>query len=138
MDGKRLLRYREKMSLIDKRKNNIDSWISHRDEKSVLAVYKAYQELLEAFTGIFAMALKDMGDLVQDDYSNIERLCEKGILGELQGEIMKEANGLRNRLVHEYNGLVREIALESIKNVILNVDDILEDMEIWMKKFSKK
>ncbi|MFO8110703.1 MAG: hypothetical protein R6U17_09350 [Thermoplasmata archaeon] len=83
MDEKRLLRYREKMSLIDKRKNNIDSWIPHRDEKSVLAVYKAYQELLEAFTGIFAIALKDIGELVQDDYSNIERLCEKGILGEL-------------------------------------------------------
>ncbi len=138
MDEKRLSRYREKMSLINKRRDNINSWIPHRDEKSVLAIYKAFQEMIEAFTDIFAMALKDMGELVQDDYSNIERLCEKSILGELQGGIMKEANGLRNRLVHEYNGLVRGIALESVKNVILHVDEILEDIEIWMKNCSKK
>ncbi len=85
MDEKRLARYREKMSRIEKRRDNINSWIPHRDEKSVLAIYKAFQEMIEAFTDIFAMALKDMGELVQDDYSNIERLSEKGILGELQG-----------------------------------------------------
>ncbi|MFO8110704.1 MAG: hypothetical protein R6U17_09355 [Thermoplasmata archaeon] len=51
---------------------------------------------------------------------------------------MKEANGLRNRLVREYNGLVREIALESIKNVILHVDEISEDMEIWVRNCSKE
>ncbi len=51
---------------------------------------------------------------------------------------MKEANGLRNRLVHEYNGLVRGIALESVKNVVLHVDEMLEDIEIWMKNCSKK
>jgi hypothetical protein len=43
MDEKRLKRYIEKINVIEKRRGNIFSWISEKDEKSVLAVYKAFQ-----------------------------------------------------------------------------------------------
>jgi len=76
MDNKRVSRYKEKLSLIEKRKNNISTWIDHRDEKSVLAIYKAYQEMIEALTDIFAMMLKELDEVVEDDYSNIDRLRE--------------------------------------------------------------
>ena len=137
MDKKRVSRYKEKLSLIEKRKNNISTWIDHRDEKSVLAIYKAYQEMIEALTDIFAMMLKELDEVVEDDYSNIDRLREKGILSDKQDAIMKEANGLRNRLVHEYNGLERKIALSSLKRINSKVDDILEEVRRWITKHSK-
>ena len=136
MDKKRVSRYKEKLSLIEKRKNNISMWIDHRDEKSVLAIYKAYQEMIEALTDIFAMMLKDLDEVVEDDYSNIDRLREKGILSDKQDAIMKEANGLRKRLVHEYNGLERKIALSSLKRIHSEVDDILEEVRKWITKRS--
>jgi len=136
MDKKRVSRYKEKLSLIEKRKNNISMWIDHRDEKSVLAIYKAYQEMIEALTDIFAMMLKDLDEVVEDDYSNIDRLREKGILSDKQDAIMKEANGLRKRLVHEYNGLERKIALSSLKRINSEVDDILEEVRKWITKRS--
>ena len=137
MDKKRVSRYKEKLSLIEKRKNNISTWIDHRDEKSVLAIYKAYQEMIEALTDIFAMMLKDLDEVVEDDYSNIDRLREKGILSDKQDAIMKEANGLRNRLVHEYNGLERKIALSSLKRINSEVDEILDEVRNWITKHSK-
>lgn len=137
MDKKRVSRYKEKLSLIEKRKDNISRWIDNHDEKSVLAIYKAYQEMIEALTDIFAMILKDMDEVVEDDYSNIENLREKGILTEKQEGLMKEANGLRNRLVHEYNGLERKIALDSLKRINSEVDDILEEVRRWIANHSK-
>ncbi|MFW6375649.1 MAG: DUF86 domain-containing protein [Thermoplasmatota archaeon] len=134
MDKKRINRYRQKISLITKRKSNISTWIKDTDEKSILAVYKAYQETVEAFTDIFAMILKDINEIVEDDYTNIEKLGEKGILDGKEEGLMKEANGLRNRLVHEYNGLERKIAIDSIVNTVENFEDVLEEIRTWLKK----
>lgn len=134
MDEERISRYRDKISIVDKRRDDISSWIQERDEKSTLAVYKAYQEMIEAFTDLFAMMLKDMGEVVEDDYTNIERLREKRLLDREQEGLMKESNGLRNRLVHEYNGLEKKIALESIKRTNSKVVDILEVVKGWLEK----
>ncbi len=134
MDKKRLSRYRAKISTITKRRDNISSWIQDRDEKSTLAVYKAYQEMIEAFTDLFAMIVKDMGEVVEDDYTNIEKLREKGLLDVKQEGIMKESNGLRNRLVHEYNGLEKKIALESIERTNSKVVEVLEEIRGWVEK----
>ncbi|MFW6145139.1 MAG: HepT-like ribonuclease domain-containing protein [Candidatus Natronoplasma sp.] len=72
--------------------------------------------------------------MVEDDYTNIERLREKRLLDREQEGLMKESNGLRNRLVHEYNGLEKKIALESIKRTNSKVVDILEVVKGWLKK----
>ncbi|MGM0510906.1 MAG: DUF86 domain-containing protein [Thermoplasmatota archaeon] len=134
MDKERLLRYKEKISVIAERRDNIRSWIVDDDVKSNLAVYKAYQEMIEALTDIFAMMLKDMGGLVEDDYSNIEKMEDKGLLDDKQEGLLKEANGLRNRLVHEYNGIEKKIAMESIKRINSQIEEILEDVRGWIKK----
>ncbi len=134
MDEERLSRYRDKISTITKRRDNISSWIQDRDEKSTLAVYKAYQEMIEAFTDLFAMILKDMGEVVEDDYTNIENLREKGLLDPEQEGVMKESNGLRNRLVHEYNGLEKKIALDSIERTNSKITGVLEEIRVWIGK----
>ncbi|MGM0405659.1 MAG: DUF86 domain-containing protein [Thermoplasmatota archaeon] len=134
MDKERLLRYKEKISVIVERRDNIRSWIGEDDVKSNLAVYKAYQEMIEALTDIFAMMLKDMGGLVEDDYSNIEKMKDKGMLDDKQEGLLKESNGLRNRLVHEYNGIEKRIAMESIKRINSQIEEVLEDVRGWIKK----
>ncbi len=134
MEEKRISRYKEKISMIEKRKQNISSWIDDRSEKGVLAVYKAYQELIDSFLDSFAMMLKDMGELVEDDYTNIGKLREKNLLDEEQEALMKEGNGLRNRLVHEYNGLERKIAIESIERINDEVEKVLEEVKKWVRE----
>jgi len=134
MNKDRIKRYKEKITVIETRRNNIFSWISETDEKSVLAAYKAFQELVDSLTLIFAMMLKDMGEIVGEDYSNIEALERTNMLNQKQAAVMKEANGLRNRLIHEYNGLERQTARISMEEINDEMEDILTKIRSWIKK----
>lgn len=79
------------------------------------------------------MVVKDTGELVEDDYSNIDKLEEREILNEEQEGLMKEANGLRNRLVHEYNGLERKTAINSIRRINPKLREVLGVIKKWIK-----
>ena len=59
--------------------------------------------MVECIFGIIAMFLKDGNKIVEDDYSNVERLEEDGLISQENANILSEANGLRNLLVHRYN-----------------------------------
>lgn len=79
-----------------------------------------------------------MKEIVEDDYTNIENLRKIDVFTEKQEAALKEANGLRNRLIHEYNGLEQKTALCSIQEINDEMDAILEKVRIWVKKLSTK
>ncbi len=47
---------------------------------------------------------------------------------------MKEANGLRNRLIHEYDGLNDMLAYESMKELVNHLKSFSQEVLKWMKK----
>lgn len=47
-------------------------------------------------------------------------------------ECLKTANGLRNRLVHRYNGINDKLALDSILEVIPCVEEFIETIKKWL------
>lgn len=129
MDKERRNRYRDKINLIDKRLLQTEEWLSYKDEKTKLACYKAFQEAMEGMTDIIAMVLSDKDKSVKDDYSNIEQSKEIFDLIDEEIDILKESNGLRNRIIHKYNsiddGIIKE-SLEKILPVLMNVLDKFE------------
>lgn len=96
------------------------------------AMYKEFQELVEIVADLSAMVVKDHGEVVEDDYSNLEKMSRilksKGLIDDL-----KEANGLRNILVHEYNGVIDQQAYKSIKGLIPSIERLGEELEKWLK-----
>jgi len=142
MDKPRLQRYLEKIEHIEERVGDIRTWLSEEedgdakgvDKKTRLAVYKAMQEAVEATMDIVAMILKDEGKLPKDDYTNVERIYELEVIDRSTKEALNEANGLRNRLVHEYNRLSDDVALESIQCLLVPLDNFLEVVKRWMKR----
>ena len=54
---------------------------------------------------IVAMLTKDAGLVVEDDYTNIEKLSKGGIISADEKETLNGYNGLRNSIVHRYNRL---------------------------------
>ncbi len=79
------------------------------------------------------MVVRDKGRVVEDDYSNLERMTR--ILGsESLLEDLKESNGLRNILVHEYNGVVDKQAYNSIKNLLTPIEKFGVMVEKWIKR----
>ncbi len=141
IDESRLRRYREKILHIERRISQIEEWTLNytdedfiRDEKTKLAVYKAFQEIVESIMDIIAMMCKDMGIPPKDDYTNIETVGNLGIINRELSEKLIEANGLRNRLVHHYNKLDDKIAFESIKELLEPILKFVGVVEDWIMK----
>ena len=52
--------------------------------------------------------------------------------------VLKEGNGLRNRLIHEYNGISNDIAIAPITELIPSFSTLLEKIKTWIEKQRKK
>jgi uncharacterized protein YutE (UPF0331/DUF86 family) len=129
----RRIRYMDKLAHIDRRMANIESWLSSQDEeKTRLAIYKAFQEVVEAFFDILSMKLVELKTPPKDDYTNILLIEEKGLIDKETSNILRSANGLRNRLIHSYNKISDGLALESIKTLLPKLAKIRKDLESWM------
>ncbi len=127
VDAEREKRYMKKIELAEERLNDIAALIpGFNDKIRKLACYKAFQEVVEALFDVIAMLLKDKGKLVEDDYANIGKLEEMGIIEEKDAAALREANGLRNRVIHKYNKTDDNTAKESIANLMPNLENILE------------
>ncbi|MDP2846349.1 MAG: DUF86 domain-containing protein [Candidatus Methanoperedens sp.] len=140
MDIERAKRYRDKLNIILERIADIEDWTSIEisdfisDKKTRLAVYKAFQELVEASFDIVAMACRDSRIISKDDYANVEALYQKNILDERLKNALIESNGLRNRLVHRYNALDDRTAFESILELLPDFKYFTEVMDKWLEK----
>ncbi|MDD5472999.1 MAG: DUF86 domain-containing protein [Candidatus Methanoperedens sp.] len=140
MDIERISRYKDKLNLISERKQDIEEWISGydssdfiQDKKTRLAVYKAFQELVEASFDVAAMACKDLKLIPKDDYTNIDLLFEKKFINSSLKNTLSESNGLRNRLVHRYNGLDDCLAFDSIMEHLTSILDFSEVIGKWLR-----
>jgi uncharacterized protein YutE (UPF0331/DUF86 family) len=89
---------------------------------------------VEAITDIVAMMVKDLGEIPKDDYTNLEIIHNKNIISSELKKVIKEANGLRNRVVHEYNGIVDEVAYASIMSLLEYIEEFTRVTEKWLLK----
>jgi len=141
MDVERTKRYIDKISLIKERIDDIKEWLSDvsvkefmEDKKLRLASYKAFQEIVEASMDIVAMITRDLNLMVKDDYTNLSMLKEKEVLSKHVIDALKEGNGLRNRLVHRYNNLEEDVVFSSMKDLLKNFEDFVNEVGKWLGK----
>ena len=127
-------RYNEKVQLIDERLKDVEDLISDFDNKiNRLACYKAFQEIVEGLFDIIAMLLKDKNKIVEDDYANIGKLEDTKAISKDDAAVLREANGLRNRVIHKYNKTDDNTAKESILNLKPKLEEILEKFKEAIK-----
>ena len=143
MDEDRLRRYWDKINLISKRNDEIRAWTAIHpedfieDEKTKLATYKAFQEIVEACMDIIAMMCKDSKIPPRDDYTNIGLLKDRIPFEDME-ETLIEANGLRNRLVHRYNSTDDLLAFESIREIMPRISKVIEGVKKWIRQTLKE
>lgn len=77
MNENRVRKYQRKIEIIKENMRDIALWSANSgldelllDKKTRYAIYKAYQEIVEAFMDTIAMMIKDSGLLPEDDYTN--------------------------------------------------------------------
>lgn len=137
----RVKRYKEKIEYARERISDLEDWLYAEDikeRKSFFASEKSFQEIVECLADVFSMILSDLDLTVNDDYSNIEKLKEKGILSEEYAGICVEANGLRNRVVHRYNHIDEKKFIESSRELIPKIVKILDYIGDYLKNFENE
>jgi uncharacterized protein YutE (UPF0331/DUF86 family) len=114
----------------------IREWIvqceAQGDIKTILALSKAFQEAAEVSMDLLAMLLKDISIPPRDDYTNVGAAVEADIVSGDLGGVLREANGLRNRLIHVYNDVNTRVLLESVKRLQDGLTTYLEVVEKWL------
>lgn len=136
MDGPRAARYVDKIAHAHRRLAQVEAWLgdARKDERSALATFKAFQEAAEAAADLAAMACVDAGRPARDDYANFARLAELGVVPVAIVKPLEEATGLRNRLVHEYDGVDPPRAFEAIARLAPAIASFLREVESWLSK----
>lgn len=123
-------RYLKKLEVFEEEMDFIEMH-SICDAVTERALLYSLQVCVEVSLDIVSMLVKDLGMVVEDDYTNIEKLAKEGIIGTGEMKTLKEYNGLRNSIVHKYNldvGLV-EIALEEIDKLYNIIEKLVQVSE---------
>ena len=140
MEKEREKRYRQKIDgLIDRLEfieENFPASAEELKENRIIrkSLYKEFQEIVEIISDIAAMVTKDNKKTVEDDYSNIEKLCKALKLDKTLCSTLKRANGLRNVLIHEYNGINDDLAYESISEILPYLKLFANKIIEWLEK----
>ena len=143
MNEERIQRYKEKEEYFGKLIGKLKEWTKDLNEKDFInnlslreqfSIYHAYQIILEIITDLTAMVVKDLKIIPKDDYINIDVLAEKEIISKDLSYNLKQANGLRNRIVHNYNSLDEEIAFKSIQKYLEDLEKYKEAIDNWLQK----
>jgi uncharacterized protein YutE (UPF0331/DUF86 family) len=132
-------RYLQKLNELKDRIDFIEARLTWKEEflsNRVLrkAIYKEFQECVEIVFDLVSMIARDEGFFSEDDYTNLERIKEKIVIDEKTALLLKKAKGLRNVLVHEYDGIIDGLAFDSMKNFLPAIKKFYEGVLEWMKK----
>ncbi|TKJ19213.1 MAG: hypothetical protein CEE43_16215 [Promethearchaeota archaeon Loki_b32] len=128
MDELRIKRYHDKIHHIIDYIQELP--INPRNELEKRGIFYSLQTSIEAMVDLIAMCVKDLGIQVKEDIINISKIVEVRKLDPELGENLKNANGLRNIIVHRYNKIDELLILdsvESIKNLLLKWISIVEE-----------
>jgi len=129
MDELRIKRYHDKIHHIIDYIQELP--IKPRNELEKRGIFYSLQTSIEAMVDLIAMLVKDLGIQVKEDIINISKIVEVRKLDPELGEKLKNANGLRNIIVHRYNEMDEQLILDSvegIKNLLLKWISIVEEI----------
>ena len=132
MDQIRKTRYKTKMRYIIDSLLLADNLIQNPNDVEERALYYCLFTSIESTMDLIAMLIKDRGNIPMGDNHNIDYLVKEGIASAELALHLKRCNGLRNVLVHQYNGIDREIVLDSFKDVKNTLMQMVRYMETYL------
>ena len=114
-------RYLKKVEILEQ---EFEFITSHEiiDEVTERAALYSLQICIESGMDIVAMKVKDLGLLVEDDSTNIDKLVKEQIISKQEGALLKEFNGIRNAIAHKYNRLDTAAIQEARERIAEFVD----------------
>jgi uncharacterized protein YutE (UPF0331/DUF86 family) len=142
MDLSRKKRYLDKLLIIRERtefcekksKELLDSETNLIEEQDLYSLWYAFQTMVQSILDIIAMICTDEKIDPRSDGVNVNAIVNKGLLSSDHLEVVNEARGLRNILVHEYNGIISNQAINSISKLLPSLTQISKVFKEWLKQ----
>ncbi len=128
----RLEKYQRKFNYIVSKLSRLPPDLSNEFMFDAL-LYRLHTSI-DALMDIVAMLVKDFGEEVKDDYTNIETLSKIGAIPKIIETKLKRLNGLRNAIVHKYNGFNESVIKENLEEIIEDIFHCLQVLEDVVKK----
>ena len=128
-------RYLEKLEVFEEEMEFIEAkakTLVVEDDVTKRALLYALEVCVDVVLDVVAMATKDLGLAVEDDYTNVEKLEKEKMLTKKESELIRRFNGLRNAVVHKYNRLDLDAVqrgLNKIKVLYEVLDKLVGAME---------
>lgn len=128
MEEQRVLRYKEKIDFIQEKVQYFDV----RPKKKLMkwGLFYAVQTSIESLYDLIAMLVKDIGLQVKDDEDNVDALIKEKNLDQDLGEELKDAKGMRNVIVHQYNGVNESMIMKSLPKLKSLMKQWLNEIEV--------
>lgn len=96
-------RYLAKLEVFEEELNFIES---HRICDDVIrGCFHSRQVCVEVSMDAVAMLMRDIGLVVEDDCTKMEKITREMVMDKSECETLKDYNGLKNAIVHQYNHL---------------------------------
>jgi len=126
-------RYLEKLEVFEGEMGFIRAKsLALEDDVTGRALLYALEVCVDVVMDVVAMATRDLGLAVEDDYTNIEKLEKEKVLTTREGDLIRRFNGLRNAIVHKYNRLDLDAiqrGLNKIEELYGVLDKLVEVVE---------
>ncbi|MHA1719256.1 MAG: DUF86 domain-containing protein [Promethearchaeota archaeon] len=136
MEKLRRKRYNDKIKFIKESLNYFNKFGDN--ELSNRGILYSIQVAIESTVDLVAMLVKDLNMIVLDDKSNIEKLVKHMNWDIEFAENLIKANGLRNIIVHQYNGIQKEKISESISRLKSDINNWIQLIEETVAKIDDK
>lgn len=121
--------YRRKLAVVSECLGRIPADLGGVSRLELDGVLHNFQVMIDACMGLAAMVVKDAGHTVGDDYENLEKMEEIGLIQKPMVEELFRLNGLRNAIVHRYNSFEEEVVLQgmdTIQSMVLGFAEAVE------------
>ncbi|MHA1911325.1 MAG: DUF86 domain-containing protein [Candidatus Kariarchaeaceae archaeon] len=140
MEPSRKKRYLDKLQIIrersefceNKSKALRDSKTREVEELDLYSLWYAFQTMVQSTLDIIAMICTDEKIGPRSDKINVDIIVKEGLLSTDLADAISEARGLRNILVHEYNGIILDQAINSIRKLLPNLVQVYEVLKKWL------
>ena len=136
MDKARYARYFSKIRFIMDSLVKVQSGLPNPNELEERGIYYCIQTSIETSMDLIAMMLKDLGIVPQGDRENIEKLVEIEYIIPQTANALRQCNGLRNVLVHRYNGINRDLVFHALPEVEQVLKKLLKLIEGFLSESS--
>jgi uncharacterized protein YutE (UPF0331/DUF86 family) len=129
MEHDRTIRYKEKISYIFECLREIDEVMPEPSGIVLKGVFYDLSSAIEAMMDMIAMLCKDLGIMPRGDYENIQSLHKRNTISESLASRLAKCNGLRNVLVHQYNGIDEARVISSVRRVEEDMREFIRVVE---------